>query len=180
MKTISEGYLNLQKSLHENENYGTASISLAPSVKKLFTSNNFKSISDYGAGKKNLQKALLKLGLKDFKYFPFDPAYPEYGLPEPADLVCCIDVFEHVEPEYLHNVIADLKNIMINAGFFSIATIPARKTLGDGRNAHLIIKPTNWWLSLFLSTFYIEHLQQTESGFIVLVRNNSYVMSPKS
>ena len=180
MKTISEGYLNLQKSLHENENYGTASISLAPSVKKLFTSNNFKSISDYGAGKKNLQKALLKLGLKDFKYFPFDPAYPEYGLPEPADLVCCIDVLEHVEPEYLHNVIADLKNIIINAGFFSIATIPARKTLRDGRNAHLIIKPTNWWLSLFLSTFYIEHLQQTESGFIVLVRNNSYVMSPKS
>ena len=55
MKTISEGYLNLQKSLHENENYGTASISLAPSVKQLFTSNNFKSISDYGAGKKNLQ-----------------------------------------------------------------------------------------------------------------------------
>jgi hypothetical protein len=74
MKTISEGYLNLQKSLHENENYGTASISLAPSVKQLFTSNNFKSISDYGAGKKNLQKALLKLGLEDFKYFPFDPA----------------------------------------------------------------------------------------------------------
>jgi hypothetical protein len=80
---------------------------------------------------------------------------------------------EHVEPEYLDSVIDDLKRIIINTGFFSIATIPARKTLMDGRNAHLIIKPVNWWLSLFLKHFYIEHLQQSETGFIILVRSNS-------
>jgi len=173
MTIISKEYLELQQKLHENKNYGTASIKQAPLVKQIFEKNNFMSISDYGAGKKNLQKALFNIGLKDFKYLPFDPAFPEYGNPEPADLVCCIDVLEHIEPEYLDNVMADLKNIIINAGFFTIATIPARKTLADGSNAHLIIKPTNWWLSLFLPIFYIEHLQQTETGFLILVRSNS-------
>lgn len=173
MKTISQEYLDLQKKLHQDKKYGMASIKQAPLVKQIFEKNNFTSISDYGAGKKNLQKALFNIGLKDFKYFPFDPAFPEYGDPKPADLVCCIDVMEHIEPEYLDNVMADLKNIIINAGFFTIATIPARKTLADGRNAHLIIKPTNWWLSLFLPIFYIEYLQQTETGFLILVRSNS-------
>jgi hypothetical protein len=173
MEIISKEYLNLQKKLHENENYGMASVSLALSVKKLFRANSFVSISDYGVGKKNLQKALLNIGLKDFEYFPFDPAFPEYGNPEPADLVCCIDVLEHIEPEYLDNVIADLKLITINIDFFNISTRPARKTLVDGRNAHLIIKPTNYCLSKFLPIFYIEHLQQTETGFLILVRSNS-------
>ena len=58
MKKISKDYLNLQTKLHENPNYGTASISIAPLVKKLFEDFEFKSISDYGAGKKNLEKAL--------------------------------------------------------------------------------------------------------------------------
>jgi hypothetical protein len=173
MTTISKQYLKLQQKLHENENYGTASIKHAPIIKQIFEKNNFLSISDYGAGKKNLQKALVNIGLKNFKYFPFDPAFPEYGSPEPADLVCCIDVLEHIEPEYLDNVIADLKLIVINTGFFNISTRPAKKTLEDGRNAHLIIKPTNWWLSLFLPIFYIEHLQQTSTGFLILVRSNS-------
>ena len=173
MKTISQEYLDLQKKLHQNKNYGTASIKQAPLVKQILDKNNFTSICDYGAGKKNLQKALFNIGLKDFEYFPFDPVFPEYGDPKPADLVCCIDVMEHIEPEYLDSVIDDLKRIIINTGFFSIATIPARKTLIDGRNAHLIIKPVNWWLSLFLKHFYIEHLQQSETGFLILVRSNS-------
>ena len=58
MKKISEEYLNLQTKLHDNPNYGTASISMAPLVKKLFDDFEFKSISDYGAGKKNLEITL--------------------------------------------------------------------------------------------------------------------------
>ena len=173
MKTISKEYLDLQKKLHQDENYGRASFKQAPLVKQIFEKNKFATISDYGAGKKNLQKALFNISLKNFQYYPFDPAFPEYGDPKPADLVCCIDVMEHIEPEYLDNVINDLKRITINTGFFNISTRPARKILADGRNAHLIIKPVNWWLSLFLPIFYIEHLQQSETGFIILVRSNS-------
>ena len=78
-----------------------------------------------------------------------------------------------VKTSAVPSIINDLKRITINTGFFNISTRPARKTLVDGRNAHLIIKPVNWWLSLFLPIFYIEHLQQSETGFIILVRSNS-------
>ena len=65
LNTISEEYLNLQKDLHLRPDYGTASIGMAPEVKKIFEENKLTSISDYGAGKCNLQKTLKELGLND-------------------------------------------------------------------------------------------------------------------
>ena len=86
-QTISENYLKLQKKLHKNPSYGVVSIKFAPNVKKIVEDAKLSSISDYGAGKKNLQKTLNKLGLNNFKYYPYDPAFPEYGPPKEADLV---------------------------------------------------------------------------------------------
>jgi hypothetical protein len=60
--------------------------------------------------------------------------------------------------------------IIIKIGFFTIATKPARKFLNDGRNAHLIQKPSSWWLPLMCSRFEIDHLQQTSIGFILIVK----------
>ena len=170
LKTISQEYLEMQKQLHQNPNYGVASLNMAPVVKKIFETSNFISISDYGAGKKKLRKKLLELGLKNFDYYPYDPAFPEYGPPKKADIVCCIDVLEHIEEEYLTNVLDDLKKIIVKLGFFTIAVKPARKFLKDGRNAHLIQKPASWWLPLMCSRFEIELLQQTTIGFILIVK----------
>jgi hypothetical protein len=36
---------------------------------------------------------------------------------------------------------------------------PAAKTLIDGRNAHLIQKPTSWWLGKLINYFEVLHLQ---------------------
>lgn len=170
MKTISEEYIHLQKKLHLNPKYGVASLQMATTVKKIFEDFNFRSISDYGAGKKNLEKCLLKLGLKNFEYYPYDPAFPEYGSPKEADIVCCIDVLEHVEEVYLSNVLDELKKIVIRLGFFTIATKPARKFLSDGRNAHLIQKPSSWWLPMMCSRFEIEFLQNIPVGFLLIVK----------
>jgi hypothetical protein len=170
LKTISQEYLQTQKELHQSPYYGQASLLMAPFVKKIFQDSNFISISDYGAGKKNLEKKLIELGLKNFKYYPYDPVFPEYGLPQKADIVCCIDVLEHVEEAYLLNVLDELKRLTIKLGFFAIATTPAKKFLKDGRNAHLIQKPASWWLPLMCSRFEIEFLQQTSIGFILIVK----------
>jgi hypothetical protein len=89
--------------------------------------------------------------------------FPEYGPPMPADLVCCIDVLEHVEHEFIDNVIRQLSEITVNFGFFTIATGPAVKSLPDGRNAHLIQKPSSWWLPKLVPYFEVQHLQ-TEGG----------------
>jgi hypothetical protein len=166
--TISADYLAQQKELHKNPNYGVASLGYAPIIKGLLDQTGIKSISDYGAGKCNLQKGLHDLGKRDFEYLPYDPAFPEYGPPKPAQLVCCIDVLEHIEESYLEEVFLDLKDITKHIGFFSVHTGPAMKTLPDGRNAHIIQQPTSWWLPRMCQHFEIGHLQRGPGGFWVI------------
>ena len=157
-QTITEEYRKLQQELHQNPNYGVASLQFAPLVADLIKQSGAQSVSDYGAGKKNLLVGLNQAGINPV-YKPYDPAFPEYGAPQPADLVCCIDVLEHIEPELIDNVIAELASITSKIAFFSIHMGPAMKVLSDGRNAHLIQKPTSWWLPKLCQHFDIIQLQ---------------------
>ena len=85
--TITEEYRKLQQELHQNPNYGIASLTFAPLVADLIQKAHIKSLSDYGAGKQNLLVGLKKQGVEISAYYPYDPAFPEYGSPAPADLV---------------------------------------------------------------------------------------------
>jgi tetratricopeptide (TPR) repeat protein len=169
--TITEEYRKQQQALHLNPDYGVASLGFAPVVAQMLRQFNIKSISDYGAGKQNLRKGLLDLGVSKFEYFPYDPAFPDYGDPKPADLVCCIDVLEHIEPHLIDNVLDELSRITERFGFFTIHMKPAAKTLPDGRNAHLIQQPSSWWLTRLSKRFEVRHLETLEQayGFWVLV-----------
>jgi hypothetical protein len=167
--TISDDYLAQQRELHKNPNYGVASLSYAPIVKQIIEKLAIRSISDYGAGKCNLRRGLHELGKRDFEYFPYDPVFPEYGPPRPAQLVCCIDVLEHIEEPYLDAVLQNLKEIIVGIGFFSVHTGAAIKVLPDGRNAHLIQQPTSWWLPKFCQHFEIVHLERGQGGFWIIV-----------
>ena len=109
--TISAEYRAQQQALHQNPDYGVASLGFAPIVKNIMEATQSKSLSDYGAGKCNLRRGLHEAGKTDFDYFPYDPAFPEYGAPKPADLVCCIDVLEHIEQDFLEAVLLDLNEI---------------------------------------------------------------------
>jgi len=166
--TISEDYLEQQKALHRDPNYGTASLRYAPIVRKVLEQAGLKSLSDYGAGKCNLRKALHDLGQTGLEYLPYDPAFPVYGPPKPADLVCCIDVLEHVEEQYLDAVFEDLERITTRIGFLTVHTGPAKKTLPDGRNAHIIQRPASWWLPLMCRHFEIVQMQRAFGGFWVI------------
>jgi hypothetical protein len=165
---ITEEYRRLQQELHKNPNYGVASLQFGETVKALVEQLGARSISDYGAGKQNLRVALEKPGVAT-DYRPYDPAFPEYGAPRSADLVCCIDVLEHIEPELLDNVLDELAGLTVAHGFFTIHTGPAVKVLADGRNAHLIQKPSSWWLLRLCPRFEVDGLQKTPGGFLVLV-----------
>ena len=170
--TYSSDYLEKQTDLHNNENYGIASLTYAPMVADLIKKLNIKSISDYGAGKKRLLIGLEKQGITNIKYNAYDPVFPDYGQPMPAELVCCIDVLEHIEPEYLDNVLSELNKITNNIGFFTVHTDPAKKTLSDGRNAHLIQESPSWWIPKISKYFNILHLENHNifgKGFWVLV-----------
>lgn len=157
--TISEEYRKMQQKLHENPNYGIASLSFAPIVAELIRKAKIQSVSDYGAGKKNLMKGLQKAGIHTIDYKPYDPAFPEYGDAQTADLVCCIDVLEHIEPDLIDNVLKELAKLVIKYGFFSIHMGPAAKILSDGRNAHLIQEPSSWWLPKICNYFEVMQMQ---------------------
>jgi hypothetical protein len=172
-QTITEDYRKLQQELHQNPNYGVASLHFAPIVAEIIKKTGVKSLTDYGAGKQNLLKALTQAGVTGFEYFPYDPAFPEYGEPKKADLVCCIDVLEHIEPELIDNVILDLAKITPNLGFLSVHMEPADKILSDGRNAHLIQMPSSWWLKKIVEYFEVVQLQSHQimgNGFWLIVR----------
>lgn len=166
---ISAEYLAEQQRLHESPKYGVASINFAPIVAQLIRDNRWESIHDYGAGKRRLKDALEQLGA-EVAYSASDPVFPEYGSPQSADLVCCIDVLEHIEPEHLDAVLDDLQRIVTNVGFLTIHTGPAVKVLSDGRNAHLIQKPASWWLPKLCERFEVAHLTSLpQNGFWLIV-----------
>lgn len=163
--TISENYRQLNSELHKiNEHYGTSGKKYASQIHALAMSMQTQDILDYGCGKSTLAANL------PFKIKQYDPAIKKYStLPEPADMVVCTDVLEHVEPELLGDVLEHLKSLVKKKGFFIIATRPAQKTLSDGRNAHLIVENAKWWLNALWDKFKIIGFQDFGGEIFVLV-----------
>ncbi|WP_157063890.1 class I SAM-dependent methyltransferase [Methylobacterium tarhaniae] len=139
---ISESYRQQNAELHNRyASYGTSSKRWHDKVNELSEKLNPKSILDYGCG-----KGLLAAGLPALSIREYDPAIPgKDKIPESADLVICTDVLEHVEPDMLEAVLSDLARVTQLCAFLNIAIRPAKKVLSDGRNAHLIIEPPEWW-----------------------------------
>ena len=150
---ISPDYLYLQRELHENPSYGITASAFGSLVAEVIRISGATSVCDYGAGKKLLQGALAAAGVSNIRYSPYDPSFPEYGLAVKSDLVCCIDVLEHIEPDLLSNVLQDLASVTGKLAFISIGLGPAAKTLADGRNAHLIQEQPEWWRGQLLRVY---------------------------
>lgn len=134
-------------------------------VERLGISN----LLDYGCGANcNLAKNL-KVKSK-LTYQAYDPAVPRFsGTPVPSEMVACIDVLEHIEPEYLEGVLDDLARLTQGVCFASIHTGPAIKVLSDGRNAHLTQQPMEWWVPKLWERFELQTFQVTgPNGFFVV------------
>ncbi|HUG45623.1 MAG TPA: hypothetical protein VMK31_03810 [Sphingomicrobium sp.] len=165
---ISESYLSEQRGLHRNPRYGVASLEFAPVVRQLLIVGRCSSLSDYGAGKCNLFHALGGAAA-GIDYYPYDPVFPDYGAARPADLVTCIDVLEHVEPDCLDAVLDELASITSRLALLTVHTGPAKKVLTDGRNAHLTQQSAQWWTGHLERRFDILHLKPIPKGFFVVV-----------
>jgi SAM-dependent methyltransferase len=151
---ISEDYREQNRLLHEQrEDYGRSSKKWAPYVDHLVREERHDTVLDYGCGKGLLAQELAPRGIRVAEY---DPSIPgKEATPEPADLVACTDVLEHIEPAMVNAVIRDLRRVTKRKLFFSISTVPASKMLPDGRNAHLIVKPAEWWRKKLAPHFHI-------------------------
>lgn len=167
---ITEAYRELQRQLHQNPNYGLASVLYAPLVAKVIEEFSATELLDYGAGKGRLGEELTKYLSRPLDINHYDPAVPEWAAPpQPCAFVACVDVLEHIEPDLIDNVLDDLKRVTAKVGVFTIHTGAASKVLADGRNAHLIQQPAAWWLPRILDRFELVSYTRLPVGFWVVV-----------
>lgn len=169
---ITEGYREQQRKLHENPDYGRASLYFAPIVANIVTQGEIRTIADIGCGKGRLADELVRLLPQgtQVEMHLYDPAIPDRAEPPQGkfDLVTCIDVLEHVEPEFVDSMLDSLAGWTGRFAFLTIHTGPAKKVLDDGRNAHLIQEPPRWWLPKILARWDLHTFQRTPHGFWVI------------
>ena len=162
---ISDEYRQqLQEKHASDEAWGTTSYRYADLVRHLIKEYGITDILDYGCGKGAMKKSL---GMDIREY---DPGIPQKSKkPKPAQMVVCTDVLEHVEPNYLKQVLDDLQRVTKRVLLLDVCVVKAVHTLPDGRNAHLIVEDMNWWLPKIIDRFKIKVLQDAGSNFFMVL-----------
>lgn len=145
---ITPAYVDEQIKLHADPKYGSGSHRHAYLVAGIARLERCDTILDYGAGKGTIGSVLRAGGLNVAEY---DPGMPgKDAMPEPADLVICLDVMEHIEPPCLEAVFAHLASLANRRLFVDVSTkYTKNRWLSDGRNSHLIVKDDAWWRENF-------------------------------
>lgn len=140
-------------------------ISLLPYVQKIkgiVDGFGARTILDYGSGKgKQYEWRGLTLpdgskveNIPDFwrvKVTCYDPGYPPHmQLPKGRfDGVICTDVLEHCPKEDIPWIVDEIFSFARKFVFATVAIFPAKKSLPDGRNAHITIESSQWWRRVF-------------------------------
>lgn len=77
----------------------------------------------------------------------YDPAFPPHAArpAETFDLVVCTDVLEHCPEEDLDWILGEIFGFARYGVYLCIACYPAKKTLPNGENAHVTVRPPDWW-----------------------------------
>lgn len=123
-----------------------------------------QSVLDYGCGKGHLARHITNLPMQ-----LYDPGIPMFSAaPEPADMVVCTAMLEHVEFMSLYPVLNDLERLTKKIAFITVSTIPSSKILADGRNAHLVVKPIDWWITGLAQRWLMKSAENYGSWFYFL------------
>ena len=171
---ITPDYQKQQEALHAVGNYGTTAKKYGETVSQMADMMEYSHLLDYGCGSNRSLMETLKPE-RSVKVQCYDPGVPEYAdPPTPAEFVVCIDVLEHIEPHLIDDVLDHLAELTQEMLFATVSTRPAGKVLPDGRNAHLIQQPPEWWLPLFMERWKMQGFHQRVSGFEVILLSYDY------
>lgn len=167
---ISPDYRALNAELHASSpEYGASLFEWPVRASRAAASRyDCRTVLDYGCGKGKLRHTFPALQ-------EYDPAIPgKDSEPRPADLVVCADVLEHVEPDKIDAVLDHLRRLSQKVCLLSICLVPAQKTLADGRNAHLLVKPADWWAERLERYFDLQAFDATPTHVRALGKPKLY------
>ena len=142
----------------------------APTIKKLMEKHDCRSLINFGCGNPdaffkhkyinhNVKRPIEGGGSKspqynsvyDFLGRPYvkmyDPGIEELSVhPDfPAEMVVCTDVLEHIPAQDIPWFLDELFKLTTKVLHVSIHLGPAVTILPDGRNAHVCVRPRDWW-----------------------------------
>jgi len=154
-KTISEEYQALNVEHHNSRVWGVAGGKWVNLISEILKQNDARTVLDYGAGRGVLSEGLRGKGYLVTEY---DPGVIGKAL-KPVDgivfdYIVSTDVFEHIEREFVENALDEIRDYMKVGGVFVICLGIAKKHwLKDGRNAHVLVRPREWWRKQLLKRF---------------------------
>lgn len=134
-------------SMYGSTNHGRHAVPLVQRWKPRF-------VVDFGCGRNEFIRHLRRLGIDglgvDFAFDDADVVKPMHAtglLDGVADVVTCFDALEHLLPEEVDPVLAEMRRVARPRGRFvlSICTRPSRIT-ALGENLHPTVRPMAWWL----------------------------------
>ena len=190
-RTISDEQRALNKKLHqENAGYGNrddgagVAGNLGTAIVRIQQLGGCNSLLDYGTGKGKLVRKLREQVGNSITVDGYDPAVEEWDTRPNRmyDIVTCLDVLEHIEVETIDSVLEDIKALTKNFCYLVIDLQPAVKKLADGRNAHILLAPTDWWLSRIsryftgIASFPVMHASGYQQKLIVAATNRTELM----
>ena len=160
----------------------TARLPLA--VKRLSQSMDLSSVLDYGTGKGLLVDHFRSELSSSIVIDGYDPSVDKWSKKPDCqyDIVTCIDVLEHIDLQYLDSVLADLNHFTKYICYVTIDLQPAVKTLDDGRNAHVLLAPAEWWVSRFsqifpsITCFPIKHINSTNQKIVLACTHDAALL----
>lgn len=150
---ISQAYCKMNADIYNDSKRSAGGAKHAAIVRQIAPKWETKTILDYGCGQGDFRKALYSLTI-DYEIYEYDPAIKgkdfASGCNYNADLIVCADVLEHVEPDKIDNVMEHIFSLMMKGGYFVISLRETKVFLPDGRNAHILLRPVEWWLEKFM------------------------------
>ena len=134
-------------STYGSSNHGKLAIPIIQKFKPRF-------VVDFGCGRNDLVRDLRRLGIDGLGV---DFAVPDADLVRPmhktalhagvADVVTSFDALEHLLPEDVNPVLAEMRRVAKPSGHFvfSICTRPSKTTVA-GEGLHPTVRSLDWWL----------------------------------
>jgi hypothetical protein len=135
-------------------------------IKELIDKSGARTILDYGCGKGyqydlptvEIPGVGMADGILDYwdvdEVHCYDPCVERFwNVPEGSfDGVVSTDVLEHCCEEDISWIVDEMFRYANKFVFASVACYPAKTTLPNGENAHVTIRPLDWWKQIFTDT----------------------------